>query len=319
MKRKMDNRSTEESAAEVCPASRGILPPFPFQFVQRKLAPTDILWHFTSMDALLPILKTGFWAKHSSCQSDKLDCSLRNKLRKMWCRLTFERDAIRDKTSIPKENLRMLQKAFVGDVPFPSFITCFSHEPNFEAMWEHYGVDGGISIGCRYGFIASLKEKSDTNMLIKDGACGYFEFDKCLAYLNEIDSIVEETLKVAYANKGGLNDCEAILKELSQLEKQMLFVKRSIFSFEHEWRLIHTISSYSLDKNDDSFHFPDKLMWSNGKLVFDVKVESPPNDWIEEIKISPFGNAEENYRMALLIAHSFGIDLKKVTLPITFN
>lgn len=315
----MDNRSTEENAAEVCSVRHGILPAFPFPLERRELAPKDILWHFTSMDALLPILKTGFWAKHSSCQSDKLDCFLRNKLRKMRCNLLFCRDAIRNKTSIQKENLRMLQKAFGGDVPFPSFMTCFSHEPDFEAMWEHYGVAGGISIGCRYGFIAALKEKNDTNMLIKDGACGYFEFDKCLAYLKEIDDIVEETQRVAYANKDGLDDCEAILKELNQLEKLMLFVKRNIFSFEHEWRLVHTISSYSLDKNDNSFRFPDKLMWSNGKLVFDVKIESPPNDWIAEIKISPFGNAEENYRMALLIAHAFGIDLKKVTLSTMFT
>ena len=295
--------------------NNNLLPPFPFSFSNQELGVADVLWHFTSMDALLPILKTGFWAKHSSCQSDKLDCVLRNKLRKMWCRLILERNAIRDKTSVPRGNLRMLQKAFGGDVPFPSFITCFSYNPDFEAMWERYGLNGGVAIGCKYEFIANMKRRSNRDFIVKDGACEYCDYTICSNYLTEIDEIIEEAIRVAYSEKK-LEECDKILEELKRLEDKMLFVKRDIFKSEREWRLVHTIS---LDKQDDSFRFYDMLISSNGRLVFNVKIDNHPNDWISEIRVSPFGNAEENYQMALLIAHSFGIDLRKVTPPSTYN
>ena len=276
--------------------------------IDDTLFPDGLLWHFTKTECLVSILKNGIRATHSSCLSDRIDGCLRNRCQEIYSDLLaaksrFNGDSLR--VEIAKKRFN---EVLGNDAAFPSFIACFASNPNFETMWERYGLNGGIAIGIREQAIFEKRIINDEER-IRVKLCDYHRWQ----FYSE--NIRSNAIRIKEAIQGcsSLADIDTLCqKEIPSLHKQaeqLLFVKRHIFEFEHEVRLAVIVSG---QKDETLDKYRKQLKTENGKMFFHIDFGKEPKDWVGRIVVGPYGNADNGLASTLTIARLYGIPLERV-------
>ena len=264
-------------------------------------------WHFTGIDALLPILRDGLRLTHSTCLSDRRDGELRNRFQVLCSKLMeINCDVCSDVKS--KSFARNDFSKILGCDSFtPAFIACFSECEDFRAMWEEYCFNGGIAIGFDKKYIVDLIERSNKGCEYYLRRCSYDLWEDWSAKVdNYMQSMTNNSTYVK--SEEDLNEFNAFwISRIQEAGENALFAKRKRFKFEHEVRLARIIRSNGVWEEKPSINFE----CANGKLFLN-KVLGGLYRGVKEILISPFGDVQKNLGKALVIARMFGIDQEMV-------
>lgn len=265
----------------------------------------DYLWHFTpTPEALFSILKNGVRATHSSCLSDKMDCLLRNEIRTIYVDLINTKRSKAGKSSYLEPEEEMLRSVFEQDLFHPAFVSCYLQKLDdaFDAAWDQYTPAGGFGIGIKREFVEKLKNQRIDGCSIHADVCKYTFEEQRKQVETTINDILSETTEVRTIEEAEAL-CRKHIAAIEKLTNKLLFVKRSTFSWEKEYRI-----AYVFNERLPS----DKLQVQHGKLFFFPPYLEDTKDWVCQILISPYGDSEGNLRIARLFAQSFNIPIDNV-------
>ena len=180
-------------------------------------------------------------------------------------------------------------------------------------MWEQYGAQGGYAIGILKRFLASQELESSAKkwqILLRE--CNYDIFDSTLAEIAKKLSDFKAKMKTSSSEPEKDELQKSFRSYVMDQSFEMIFIKRKIFRFEREVRLVHSSSPSQFLDDDFLTYFQNNLRQEGGKLYFFAKPTESPAKWVAEIRVSPYGEVERNLGRAMLIAQSFGIDPAKV-------
>ncbi len=215
--------------------------------------PEKLLYHYTSQQSLLGIIKTKkLWLTHVSFLND---------LTEMSHALNLLKSKIQKITSLETQDTeKQIYGLFMGlleritdNIPnFNVFAFSFSENGDLLSQWRGYCSNGGYSLGFEYEVFEKLLATGLSHPV-------EIELGKCLYEDSEHDQILTQILKTAVQSykeweekeQAGVYH-EPILKEtvfasyfLLPLLKIAPFLKNSAFKEEQEWRMILTISDKS--------------------------------------------------------------------------
>lgn len=288
------------------------------------LFPDGLLWHFTKPECLVSILKNGIRATHSAFLSDRLDGSLRNRCQRLYSDLMAAKASFKGDSGRVENAKEQFRKILNLDAAFPSFIACFVANPDFEAMWERYGLDGGIAIGIREQFVFQKRRKTDEeNVLVK--FCNYHNWDSLLDAVRRTEIRVQGELKSCSTLEDVDKLCRKEIPAINEQATNLLFAKRRIFEFEHEVRLAWILLGLNDNpqagpgnevdaKCDPTAKYNPKLSQENGKLFVHIPFGKQPKDWVARIIVGPYGDVDRHVASALTIARLFGISQEQVEM-----
>ena len=177
-----------------------------------------------------------------------------------------------------KENIIVKDKGYsIASLSNRYFGQCWTTKATSDAMWRIYSPDKkGVRIKTTIG---RLWDSVDSG--IKDGRCVIGK----VQYI-QLSKIKEDIV----------NSLPFTIKTFSNLITLSLFVKRSSFSHENEYRLI-----YVCDKDSED----------NGKIIKEVSID--PQDFIINIYFDPRADNAYVERCKKILTKAFGFPAKKIS------
>jgi len=214
------------------------------QFTARQLAPfmrppPEILWHYTSGDALVRIPEGGtLFSTQIACLNDSTEFTYaRNVL--------FE--ALDEIKPVNDDDACILEKVLSnrpggGPITEGRFVTCFSAQADDLSQWRAYsGGENGYAIGFSGESLRLMFSNTDSHLL----PVLYDESrQRCLA--KELAEATARFFREAAENHRGVRR-EYIGEEFLQTWSPYLtifapLVKHPSFAAEEEWRIVHTFT-----------------------------------------------------------------------------
>jgi hypothetical protein len=201
--------------------------------------PPPILYHYTSMSALLSIIETGrIRATHFRYLNDSSEVitmldAVRERL--------IERIGLEALTDKVRE-LRELADVMKNDKLINEFVASFSEDGDDLSQWRSYCRDGGVSLGFAAGALRSqwVSDPSGGKPWWVGGSL------KKVRYLggevaDDLDSIIDSTLEFGRAldgKDGFFGEIEHIEAARASLTLLAPLYKHHAFQHECEWRMI---------------------------------------------------------------------------------
>jgi len=255
----------------------------------------DIIYHYTSLDALINILKPDrnekiyFWASHAEFLNDPLEYKFALSLLKPSLE-KYERENSKheelSKTLPANFGIRLLELA-----PGEPFLLSLSELPDDLSMWRAYGANGsGVSIGLDKNMLEKLGGGGNCNFL----KCSYIEEENIVEMSNFWNSIYDALPD--FIKEGSIDGKYAL--NFFKILSHCFRLKNKSYSSEIEWRFCR----YEWKENIN-YRMKNGLVVPYSKLPFDKNI-------IREIWIGPSAKADlskKAIKMALK-TYSYNVD-----------
>ena len=278
----------------------------------RKDSSEDLLWHFTSCDALPKILLggDGLLARSTLFMDDHDDSSLSRKLIKALSPVfNFLEQKNSDSERAGNDVLSAIDRHIQAGVAIPSFAICFAKTTDDPTMWQLYTRNGGVAIGIdKKPFVAELENENDDCVKVISKDCDYQSYQ---ALSEKVDAIgLELAQLVNESNEKGNEEklrehLVPILKKGVELFEQLVFVKRKGFEIEQEFRVAFI--------HESSNRLKSRLRFVADKPHIAMKMGSKISSFVRQIRISPFGNVAKTRAVAYLVADAIGLSEGQIT------
>lgn len=214
-----------------------------------------VLYHYTSLDALVSILDTDgqhikLRATLAKFFNDYQDCSyINDQIDEAFRRSKYNKEK-------KKKILNKLNRYK------ESFICCFSEKKDDLTMWRGYASNGlGVSIGLDFELLSTM---------VKPLQCSYDDREENIRLWQYM---IEDELKKELTTK--------LFSEI--LVEETLSVKNPAYKEEGEWRICKYVRKYT----------PHQVLFrSTGKTIIPYIEHEIPKDFIREIIIGPCLNGE---------------------------
>lgn len=273
----------------------------------------SILYHYTTIDALLNMLKDDgkihFWATRYDYLNDgeelKKGIELLNKfIPEIEQELDIE-DAKKISNYIQDLGKQLEYYYKVGNAGF--YIISLSDEPDSLPMWRMYGNDGnGITIGLDFQIV---KETCDVTETI--------EQEKLRKVFYEGESQIEDEIRNVYDLWQTLQvqDGKELMNEYANLVNLLcIYIKSHYYAYEKEWR----ISLYDWDILPDNINAktsykPIQFRSKNG-IIIPFKEITLPVKAIQSITLGPTYDVERSRISLEMFLKSKKIDISKIEI-----
>jgi hypothetical protein len=257
----------------------------PFTLVEHlQSPPPEILWHYTSLDALMKILDSGsIWASHirylnDSSEYDHMVHTIDNRV----CELRSEvmSQVIEDPTRCAAlTSVHRILKAGISRV---TYVSSFSAKKDDLSQWRGYCPPGqGVSIGFYSRAIKAAINPATHHPHVNPGQLGeviYLKSDEGRSFDKWIESACEAPQEdMAVTN----TDILRITISLAAA-----FYKDLSFKEEEEWRVI--LERNSLGGRPSKIHF--RLGKSTLIPYQEITLGTQPHEFIKEIVVGPSPN-----------------------------
>lgn len=234
-----------------------------------------ILYHYTSLDALVNILDSEeayikLRATQAKFFNDFQDCSyINDQIDEAFRRSKFNEDK---KKKILKKLNRYKEL----------FICCFSEKKDDLTMWRGYASNGlGASIGLDFEYLSNI---------VKPLECSYDDREENIRLWQ---NIIEDVSKKELTTK--------IFSEI--LVEETLSVKNPAYKEEGEWRICINVKKRT----------PHQVLFrSTGKTIIPFIEHEIPKDFIREIIFGPCLNEELIKDGICFMLEQRGFDLSKI-------
>jgi hypothetical protein len=246
-----------------------------------EIDPQEIVWHYTTGDALLAIVETGIlYATQVSCLNDSTEIQYGARLlRDAFSNI--QPDGVEEKRLLDRINKTTVEDpAPSSNLPSPWFVTCFSKEKDDLSQWRAYswGENGYAIAFLASGFLrpGSLVarvnyDKEQHKQVAKNVASATVSFFK-------------EGLCAHPTAEAGTTAIDAWLTEyLGEWERMVGYlapmVKDPAFRGENEYRIVHELQAHEFGQL--RFRQKQTLMSRHLPLIF------PPPNYATQSRLLP--------------------------------
>lgn len=268
----------------------------------------NLIWHFTSAEALYPILRPdgGILATHQAFMNDVSDCVLCRRVA-MAMSHVFDASINAPKSKLPKKFKEMTAGLCAGTW-HSIFLTCFSATATNPLLWRCYTPQGGFAIGVsRDDIKANLKTPQKQLGAVRFENCSYSSWGKAIRKVNVFEKMLaKRCVRMKDATCDAKENSKLFVQSLMEslkLERSLAFCKDPFFESEQEVRVMY------------AFQEPvpiSDLIVLNGKPRIRVPLAAPFSSFVKRILVSPLGDKESNYYQAQLLAASIGLPISSV-------
>lgn len=271
--------------------------------------PSDLLWHFTSLDVLPKILlgDDGLLAGHTSFMDDPDDCALRNRLWKTTTDLVHS--LVAGTTSYSEDEIpvySMLRSSIESESCYPIFAACFSNDPPNSKMWQHYTPQGGVSIGFDKDKLLHSIQDDDSDVWFED--CDYDSYEQRAAQVDTLEREIKALSSKPMADEdksGTKKGTEQTICNLLAQARKLIGVKRPTMKWEQEKRLVVAFKR-TVPAN--------RLRFIAGKPFVTIPFRAHIRNYVREIKVSPFGDVRHSLVVASFVAAAIDLEPDNVHL-----
>jgi hypothetical protein len=241
----------------------------------------DIIWHYTSGDALLGIVETGtLYATQVSCLNDSTEIRYGAKLLRDAF-MNIHTDAIEEKVLLERIIKATVEEpAAPANLPSAWFVTCFSKEKDDLSQWRAYsGGENGYAIAFLAGgffgrgsIVARVSYDEEQHKQVAENVANatisFFKEGLCARPTGEINTAVIDAWATEF-----LGVWERLVGRLAPM------VKNPAFQGENEYRIIHELQVHEMGQL--RFRQKQTLMSRYLPLIF------PPPNYATESLLLP--------------------------------
>jgi hypothetical protein len=232
-----------------------------------KLDDEDLLWHFTSCDALSKILlgKDGLLAGSTLFMDDADDCSLSRRLLQATIPL---QQAIANASGSGVLSSKMAPKYFSSGMALPTFAVSFTVMVKNPVMWQVHTKAGGVSIGFNRSMLENaLRIQKDNCFDVEAKECEYRTFQSLARNIDTFERRIKKALGKStnhIINQGQLTVFQKMKNRCDELAKELVFTKKRDLKWEKEFRISYVCRNKNL--------LVDRLRFYNGKPFVTMKL-----------------------------------------------
>ena len=271
-----------------------------------KCEESDLIWHFTGADNLYPILKDGILATHQAFMNDRSDCSLCRRVTMATAKI-LECALDTPRHELPEEYIEMISGLSIGTW-HSIYLVCFSAVVDNPLLWRCYTSQGGFAIGVSKDQVRANLDISQSQLsAVRFQDCSYNDWCDVVHKVDDFESAIMHQcarLKDPICDARERAEIQAkVIMESLEMERELAFHKDPFFEGENEVRLAYTYQK-PLPISD--------LLFLGGKPRIRTHLSTPFSSLVKRILVSPFGDKEENLKLAQLLAASIGLSVANV-------
>jgi hypothetical protein len=269
---------------------------------------SDLIWHFTDRDTLYPILRDGILGTHQAFMNDTSDCLLSRRVATALSKI-FDASLEVPEKDLPTKYVEMKNGLYAGTC-HAIFLTCLSETVENPLLWRCYTSQGGFAIGVSEEDLRqSLGGYTDQLYAVRFKRCSYEDWTQAICEVEDLERVFDRRcvrLKDPLCDpKEKATIIIDSIKESLKMEKSLVFRKDPFFEGEHEVRVMYTFN--------DSVPLEDLVVLA-GKPRIRIPLLKPFSSLVQQIKVSPFGDAVANFNLARILAASIGLPLSRVEM-----
>lgn len=269
---------------------------------------SDLIWHFTSVNSLYPILHDGLLATHQAFMNDTSDCILCRRVALVLAEI-MEYMIYVPENELPVKYRNIISGLRAG-TQHSIFLACFSAVVENPLLWRCYTSQGGFAIGVSR---TALKDNLDHTKMHLDafrfGDCIYDDWANVKQMVDAFEAITARQCVRLKSAKCTPEERAKIFvnvfKRSLTLERKLAFYKDPFFKGELEVRIMYAFN--------DAVPISD-LQFLSGKPRILIPFKVAFSSLIKRIVVSPFGDKESNFKLAQLFAASIGLPLANVSI-----